>query len=553
MPTFLGRKIFESVVNFEIVKEWLAHCDEFHMVDCSVPVPIRLGRVHVIDCETRMIVKIPAAPHNGHPYVTLSYVWGSAPTESHDDYSLPRHVPRVIEDSILVTKKLGYRYLWVDRYCIPQSGSAEKPQLLRNMGEIYALSAVTIIASGSPDPEVGLPGVSTTKRASQLTISIGDRFPVCSSPALCRDEVQHSTWNTRVSTYQEAHLIRRHLVFSESQVYFQCNCTFQYECLVSNVDHIFTMLRPDTIHNGLDPVFPRSWEFARPQSLCSRIQEYFLRTLSFDSDGLDAFLGILGVYETKGVVAGHLAGVPIYSQLALTRPLIPVGEREQMIIIGLGWYTNFPMVRRKEFPSWTWAGWKTSPRSPRTVSPFFGFKAAIGSTSHLHDGPFLDPHTYASLNEISVGDREIAANAYVADIQMRKRDGLWSIIGPYKIAQMVHEADCQQNIFAGVDTAELGFVEDQDYDFVAMVLLDGVDEEMDIKLVTLLVLWKISEPDWQVVSNSRFCYERIDTVVMQGSPATCHDFAGKQSISRNGMVVEIVCIGMYISVLNCFP
>jgi len=47
-------------------------------------------------------------PATSDRYVTLSYVWGKD--------SSSEEMPLVVRDSITVTKKLGYRYLWVDRY-----------------------------------------------------------------------------------------------------------------------------------------------------------------------------------------------------------------------------------------------------------------------------------------------------------------------------------------------------------------------------------------------------------------------------------------------------
>jgi hypothetical protein len=38
----------------------------------------------------------------------------------HPEDQLPLDIPEVAEDAIHVTKELGYRYLWIDRYCIPR-------------------------------------------------------------------------------------------------------------------------------------------------------------------------------------------------------------------------------------------------------------------------------------------------------------------------------------------------------------------------------------------------------------------------------------------------
>jgi hypothetical protein len=65
----------------------------------------------MLDCQTH---QIKPAPENCS-YLTLSYVWGgeNALADATD-------LPRTIADAVYVTMKLGYRYLWVDKYCIDQ-------------------------------------------------------------------------------------------------------------------------------------------------------------------------------------------------------------------------------------------------------------------------------------------------------------------------------------------------------------------------------------------------------------------------------------------------
>ena len=96
-------------------------------------------------------------------YVALSYVWGVAATSNagfaHDVDN--KILPKVISDSILVVRALRYRYLWVDRYCVPQDEEQLKLQI-ENMGRIYKNAEFTIIAAAGDGPEYGLPGVSTT-------------------------------------------------------------------------------------------------------------------------------------------------------------------------------------------------------------------------------------------------------------------------------------------------------------------------------------------------------------------------------------------------------
>jgi hypothetical protein len=63
-------------------------------------------KLRVIDVDALNVI---AAPEKCE-YVALSYVWGAHPVTA------PRKFPSVVEDSFVVTKNLGYKYLWVDKY-----------------------------------------------------------------------------------------------------------------------------------------------------------------------------------------------------------------------------------------------------------------------------------------------------------------------------------------------------------------------------------------------------------------------------------------------------
>jgi hypothetical protein len=89
----------------------------------------------VVDCKSGQLVE-----ENSQPYVCLSYVWGSkAPTQEALDNLLPINLPATISDAMVVTLKIGLRYLWVDRYCIDQNNADEKHNIVRNMDAICKL------------------------------------------------------------------------------------------------------------------------------------------------------------------------------------------------------------------------------------------------------------------------------------------------------------------------------------------------------------------------------------------------------------------------------
>ncbi len=73
-----------------------------------------------------------------------------------------------------MTKRLGERYLWVDRTCIDQSNKEQKIFLISKMDAIYEGAEFTIVCAAG-DARTGLPGVSTVPRKSQPWVELSQR------------------------------------------------------------------------------------------------------------------------------------------------------------------------------------------------------------------------------------------------------------------------------------------------------------------------------------------------------------------------------------------
>jgi hypothetical protein len=101
---------------FETVKSWISLCQNKHTKICSNEDPSFVPGLKLIDCITSGIVLA-----EDKPYLVLSYVWGLGSEASKNLNKLPETLPNKIKDAIIVAKELGYRYIWVDRYCIDQT------------------------------------------------------------------------------------------------------------------------------------------------------------------------------------------------------------------------------------------------------------------------------------------------------------------------------------------------------------------------------------------------------------------------------------------------
>ena len=351
---YFGRPV-KPQVDYELLRSWIGECQAstsgFHK-ECNSKATW-LPNIYVIDCHTRKIVPLK----ENQEYLALSYVWGSHHqpiTEiSHNGLALNKllyEAPKTIEDAIEVVKGLGNQCLWVDRYCIPLGD--HKHKAIQNMGLVYDGALATLVAVAGPDSEYGLSGVSRPRPTPQC---VEKDFGIL-RPTLCHmsHHISRSVWVTRGWTYQEAFLSRRCLFFTEDQVYFACRASTCCESVIQS-----PLSESDPSHEALDPSLMRpgsqiSYQITRRKrpELADHLSEYTSRSLSYETDGLNAFKGFLAQDR-------HCSywGIPfrVYS----------LDSRDEIVhvrfIEALFWriqrrdQARRPHARRPGFPSWCWA------------------------------------------------------------------------------------------------------------------------------------------------------------------------------------------------------
>ncbi|KAH7371385.1 heterokaryon incompatibility protein-domain-containing protein [Pyrenochaeta sp. MPI-SDFR-AT-0127] len=333
-------------IDWRIVRQWLDRCNLEHGATCTTTPLIALPGFQVLDCQTRQIVSAP----RDCKYAALSYVWGnqSSPALGLEHGST---LPVLVEDAVMCTQAIGLRYLWVDRYCINQNADS-KHVLIQNMDTIYSGAAITIINAAGESSNCGLPGLSQP-RTPLRSVSVNgmDIIMIPNTKA----EIANSKWCSRGWTYQKSTLSCRRLVFTSSQLYFQClgmhGCELIPVCFPTQKDaDPFAQSLLAFRYESLEPI---------PNQSLTRIREYLCRELSFDSDILSAIMGIL---KRTG---HHFWGLPFD----------PVLDKKSIFLADVTWFSEPGFLsallwgpeinpkkpklkRRTEFPSWSWVGWQ---------------------------------------------------------------------------------------------------------------------------------------------------------------------------------------------------
>jgi hypothetical protein len=341
-----GRRVGKTQADLQIMKRWMRECERLHC--CDVGTLDKDSHIRVIDVERGCIFDAP----EGCRYLALSYVWGRAKTlqltkatypQLTRDGGLSTQVPATARDAMHLVKMLGEKYLWVDALCIIQDDKADTSIQISKMDTIYRCAILTIVAAAGNDANAGLPGVHPRSRWIQQVVGEVNGMDLISVRRPYLQALMKSTWSTRGWTFQEKILSARRLIFSDYQVFYQCDHTTWCE------DTIFEFDDPSPYHE--DPRWPSALApFGRYMNL---VEEYSWRTLSFEKDALDAFTGIFNILKPD--LGEFIFGLP-----------------ETAFHAALLWHFRFgePAVRRMEsntpngevvvlhFPSWSWVGWK---------------------------------------------------------------------------------------------------------------------------------------------------------------------------------------------------
>ncbi|RYP56904.1 hypothetical protein DL771_011546 [Monosporascus sp. 5C6A] len=375
-----------------------------------------VNHMKVIDCETFEIVKRTSEME----YLALSYVWRLANVdmvplsrcaveESSTAIFLPQEIPRVVHNAMTVARDLGYRYIWVDQFCIDQSAPEEQiKEQVSKMDLIYGSAELTIIAAST---QGALPGVWPTRRIPQeiLDLKSGtgrnkDDVTFFTTNPSVGQAILTSTWFTRGWCFQEAILSHRRLYFTDHEAYFEAEgmwCSDSYpepEFMDSHI--LYDIVRSELslgvrsweafldereIRNSHDLDDPRGLFWAELEAYLVLLREYMEKKLTMDDDVINGFRGVMKVFSRQDANFQTLQGLPVLdlsglfpshcitSRSADGKTMVESAGvcstteeqeefrrfRNESFVNALRWNVDSDhSERRLGFPSWSWAGWK---------------------------------------------------------------------------------------------------------------------------------------------------------------------------------------------------
>jgi hypothetical protein len=132
-------------------------------------------------------------------------------------------LPKTYQDAVLVTRKLGIRYIWIDSLCIIQKSQKDWEAESSRMSSVFHGAFLTLAATDAKQGQGDL-CLSSLEPAIEIKHGSGDSNIVAlvKCPAANTQLLHSSALNSRGWVLQELVLSRRTVHFSKDQLYWQC-------------------------------------------------------------------------------------------------------------------------------------------------------------------------------------------------------------------------------------------------------------------------------------------------------------------------------------------
>ncbi|KAN0117032.1 Heterokaryon incompatibility protein (HET) domain containing protein [Hyaloscypha variabilis] len=304
------QNVADAEENWELMKKWLYVCQNSHTkCEQNKPLdrqlPTRLIEVGDTDMDLRLCETL-GLPQELQ-YLTLSHCWGGKvfTTLTRENFEqFLSHIPteslsKTFRDAIEVTRRLGFKYLWIDSLCIIQGDEVDWTKEASRMEFVYLNSALNIAASAAPDGDFGC-----------FSTRIPDQLYGCKVLARdTRDVFDTAVWDitiedmtslfhnevlkTRAWAFQESLLAPKTISFTSRQLVWECISTRACETFPNSYD-VGTVTYPS--------VRTEYWDNPRrsiSMKWSSLLMDYTEKKVTFDKDRLVALSGLARLFAAK--------------------------------------------------------------------------------------------------------------------------------------------------------------------------------------------------------------------------------------------------------------
>jgi hypothetical protein len=359
-------------------------CRPLAAKDVATFVPTRLldignGSIRLIESKYEMEATADRS------YVALSHCWGLVPIirtlkenyAEHRKRIAPERLSKTFREAIHATRKLGYRYIWIDSLCIIQDDGDDWAEEAATMCDVYQSAILTIAAAHAPGGDVGC----FAARDGLIQIPFYIELPLA-IPGVTPPKIKFSSYGRtseaggsdaalfgRAWVLQEQILSPRMLMFDGTHLGWECltihgsensptsgttrHALYHKYMRTGVMDDDEYFDHPDATDDvGQTHTF---WSLLKHQYWCELVMDYTHRGMTKPKDRLVALAGIAKAI-TRHTTHGYWAG--LWSQHFTTGLLWSISHNE----IFATWAANTAVPKdattRHEqplAPTWSWA------------------------------------------------------------------------------------------------------------------------------------------------------------------------------------------------------
>jgi hypothetical protein len=349
---------------------WLKTCLETHDSLCQVadnlPLPTRVLDVGLQ--ESNLVTLYISNGQNGQ-WLTLSHCWGTSHPatttmsnlESQCTGIMISTLPQTFRDAIYITRRLGYRFLWIDSLCILQDSIIDWQIESVKMNTIYSDAVLNISADAAADSSDGIFGsskktavhivpryMSPASKPSLVQIPVhSPKAGLKSTLYICHEEkfANKQPLQERGWVLAEAVLSHRRLRYTSSGLSWSC----------TRVPTRCNEIQPHKIHDLAERAFHISsvYQILYGENVCemyidnkhlkllrwwyNQLNDYTKRHLTFAQDQFPALSGIAKIF------------------CDLTQWHYKAGILVEDFRRGLLWQSFGRDMHPEVAPSWSWA------------------------------------------------------------------------------------------------------------------------------------------------------------------------------------------------------
>ncbi|KAK3398300.1 heterokaryon incompatibility protein-domain-containing protein [Sordaria brevicollis] len=372
----------DSPEAMKFIRSCLQTCNEHHS-NCSTASsqpPTRLIDVCPDGLDSSYVRLIethspPSLSPKEFPCIALSYCWGTGKTLTTltTNYSsltagfLSSTLPQTLQDAVVVTRKIGQRYVWIDALCIIQDSASDWEVEASRMASVYRNAWLTVVAATAGGSDEGFLGQAHLSAGENWKMPYRVTWPQPTGQGMKKPEgnkgtilaarlaftdLEHShsrtrdklqripnPWATRAWTFQEQLLSKRMLLFTGYELRWICSVANVCECTYLQQHHQQQQEREagDPLARSIFPL-PETKEEVY-ETWHDVVEEYTNRSLTYQTDRLPAVAGLAKVVSERLEALSNGPAAPAMGKKKKTRYL--AGLWQGNLTMDLAWRARF--------------------------------------------------------------------------------------------------------------------------------------------------------------------------------------------------------------------